>query len=70
MAENDEEATEMNSTASDRTARGAATTEATIPNRTVHADDLLGDNGLLHIEHRGQLYTLRLTRNDKLILTK
>ncbi|MGH0033468.1 MAG: hemin uptake protein HemP [Myxococcota bacterium] len=37
---------------------------------TVRATELLGENGLVYIEHNGQLYTLRLTRNDKLILTK
>jgi hemin uptake protein HemP len=36
----------------------------------VSAADLLGARRVLHIEHRGELYTLRITRNDRLILTK
>ncbi len=31
---------------------------------------LLGPRGALRIEHSGELYTLRRTRNGKLILTK
>ena len=38
--------------------------------RTVEARSLLGARGLLRIEHEGELYTLRLTRNNRLILTK
>ena len=38
--------------------------------RTVEARDLLGARGLLRIEHEGEVYTLRLTRNNRLILTK
>lgn len=38
--------------------------------RTVSAVELLGTRGLLRIEHAGELYTLRLTRNNRLILTK
>ncbi len=37
---------------------------------TVDSGELLGSAGLLRIEHRGELYTLRITRNDRLILTK
>ncbi len=36
----------------------------------VSAHALLGARGILRIEHRGELYTLRITRNDRLILTK
>lgn len=36
----------------------------------VHAQALLGSRGILRIEHRGEVYTLRITRNDRLILTK
>ncbi len=36
----------------------------------VSALALLGARGILRIEHRGELYTLRITRNDRLILTK
>jgi len=38
--------------------------------RTVGTRDLLGPRGLLRIEHEGELYTLRVTRNNRLILTK
>lgn len=38
--------------------------------RTLVASDLLGDGRVLHIEHRGEVYKLRITRNDRLILTK
>lgn len=36
----------------------------------VRASDLLGPRGLLLIEHEGEVYTLRVTRNNRLILTK
>jgi hemin uptake protein HemP len=38
--------------------------------RMVRARDLLGAERVLRIEHEGQVYTLRITRNDRLILTK
>jgi hemin uptake protein HemP len=38
--------------------------------RTVTARDLLGTRGIVRIEHEGETYTLRLTRNNRLILTK
>lgn len=38
--------------------------------RTVRARDLLGSERVLRIEHDGQIYTLRITRNERLILTK
>jgi hemin uptake protein HemP len=38
--------------------------------RTVQSTALLGGEGLLGIEHDGSLYTLRRTRNGRLILTK
>jgi len=38
--------------------------------RTLAARELLGERGLLRIEHEGEIYTLRLTRNNRLILTK
>lgn len=38
--------------------------------RTVSSNDLLGDARELRIVHQGEQYTLRLTRLNKLILTK
>jgi hemin uptake protein HemP len=38
--------------------------------RTVEAEALLGPSGLLRIDLDGEIYTLRLTRNHRLILTK
>ena len=40
------------------------------PVQTVSASELLGPSGLLRIELDGEIYTLRLTRNHRLILTK
>jgi len=48
----------------------AGTPRPTLLPRTLHARELLGDERVLHIEHEGEIYTLRLTRNDRLILTK
>ncbi|MEW5787179.1 MAG: hemin uptake protein HemP [Pseudomonadota bacterium] len=36
----------------------------------MRARDLLGEKQVLVIEHAGERYHLRLTRNGKLILTK
>ena len=47
--------------------------EATATATEVHcvsSADLIGPSGLLHINHDGYLYTLRITRNRKLLLTK
>ncbi len=38
--------------------------------QTVRAKDLLGERGVVLIEHDGEVYTLRKTRNGRLILTK
>ena len=38
--------------------------------RTLGARELLGPGGLLRIDLDGEIYTLRLTRNHRLILTK
>ncbi len=38
--------------------------------RIISVEALLGDQRVLRLEHRGELYTLRVTRNDRLILTK
>ena len=43
---------------------------APLPCRRVSAAALLGGARELHIEHAGALYRLRITRQDKLILTK
>jgi hemin uptake protein HemP len=40
------------------------------PHGMVRATDLLRDRQVLVIEHAGERYQLRLTRNGKLILTK
>ena len=44
--------------------------EAAKPIRRVRASDVLGPRGILLIEHEGEVYTLRVTRNNRLILTK
>ena len=36
----------------------------------VRSSDLVGERGVLRIEHDGESYTLRVTRNNRLILTK
>ena len=38
--------------------------------KPVAADQLLGGQSAIRIVHKGQVYLLSLTRNDKLILTK
>ncbi len=38
--------------------------------RTVETSELLGRSGILRIEHQGEIYTLRITRNNRLILTQ
>jgi hemin uptake protein HemP len=48
----------------------SAGADATKPVRRVRASDVLGPRGMLLIEHEGEVYTLRLTRNNRLILTK
>jgi len=51
-----------------RTAIDAPADPDTVP--LLAARQLLGARGIAHIEHDGQVYTLRLTRNNRLILTK
>lgn len=41
-----------------------------LPPLTTTSQALLGGGSTLFIEHQGALYTLRVTRNGKLILTK
>lgn len=38
--------------------------------KTVDARALIGDSGVLRITLDGKIYMLRLTRNERLILTK
>jgi hemin uptake protein HemP len=38
--------------------------------RRVRASEMMGPRGILQIEHEGEIYTLRVTRNNRLILTK
>ena len=38
--------------------------------RRLQAREMLGPKGVVQIEHEGEIYTLRLTRNNRLILTK
>jgi len=38
--------------------------------RTLGARELLGQRGMVRIVHDGEVYTLRITRNNRLILTK
>lgn len=55
------------------TKRSESTTmehEAAKSVRRVRAKDVLGPRGILQIEHEGEIYTLRVTRNNRLILTK
>jgi len=55
------------------TKRSESTTmehEVTKAVRRVRASDVLGPRGILQIEHEGEIYTLRVTRNNRLILTK
>jgi hemin uptake protein HemP len=43
---------------------------ATTVRRQLASRDLLGGGNELHIEHNGEIYTLRQTSKGKLILTK
>lgn len=43
---------------------------STDPIKRVPAREILGPKGILQIEHEREVYTLRLTRNNRLILTK
>lgn len=55
----------MKDLAAPRTPTGARHAPRMIP-----SEQLLGENGQLHIEHQGERYVLRITRQGKLILTK
>jgi hemin uptake protein HemP len=57
--------------APERLATGSADdTPRTSAPRRISAAELLGPDGIVCIEHDGQLYTLRRTRAGRLILTK
>lgn len=55
-------------TAPERPATAAADTGA--PLRCIASSLLLGEDGQVWIAHDGELYCLRLTRRNRLILTK
>jgi len=38
--------------------------------RQIESKELLGDNTIVHILHNGNVYVLRVTKENKLILTK
>ena len=63
-----DEATEPNPTENEMKTRTPART-ADSPKR-LRAAEVLGPRGVVQIEHEGEVYTLRLTRNNRLILTK
>ncbi len=42
----------------------------TVPVLRVRSEELFGARREVQIEHRGEIYRLRITRQDKLILTK
>ena len=46
------------------------TDETAVETRRLDAREMLGPKGVVQIEHEGEVYTLRLTRNNRLILTK
>ena len=71
MAARDTERSNKMQTAERRLASGSPDPKRSDrPVQTVSAGDLLGPSGMLRIELDGELYTLRLTRNHRLILTK
>ncbi|MCC6208436.1 MAG: hemin uptake protein HemP [Gammaproteobacteria bacterium] len=41
-----------------------------VPSRSIESEELLGGANQIFIVHAGQVYTLRRTRENKLILTK
>ncbi len=53
-----------------RTDAGAGADDSPKSLRRVRASEVLGPRGILLIEHEGEVYTLRVTRNNRLILTK
>lgn len=55
---------------SDFATPAATVAAAPTPPARISSEALMRNGRLLEIEHRGQIYTLRLTRQDKLLLTK
>ncbi|WP_079417698.1 hemin uptake protein HemP [Thiomonas intermedia] len=49
---------------------GAVPESMTHPGLTLHSRELFRQGAVVQIRHQGQVYQLRLTRQDKLILTK
>lgn len=45
-------------------------TAPAIPVKIVKSDEILAGGSEIQIEHSGMIYRLRVTRQDKLILTK
>ncbi|WP_292977135.1 hemin uptake protein HemP [Nitrosomonas sp.] len=43
---------------------------ASFPIKLISSEDLFGNSNQILIQHQGEQYHLRLTRNNKLILTK
>ncbi len=50
--------------------QGASNSPAENEIVTVDVGSLLGPKGMVRIAHQGEIYTLRITRNNRLILTK
>ena len=48
----------------------APATQAVLPRRRLQSEQLLQGAAAVEIDHGGQLYLLRVTRENKLILTK
>jgi hemin uptake protein HemP len=55
---------------SESVVRGKVRVESFDLEQPLPADRLLTPQGYVQISFKGQIYTLRQTRNDKLILTK
>lgn len=53
-----------------RRAAAKSTTESSRRLKPVKIGDLMRNGPVLEIDHDGQIYRLRITRNRKLILTK
>ncbi len=61
----------MNTTLKKDSGSGSPSSAATIDSvPLISTADLFKDHNTVHIEHRGQCYMLRITRENKLILTK